>query len=234
MPAQPSWAGTYFAYLDGVLKGTLLLGVGLVTTGASFAQSIVFDNTTHSLNNNMHMLPAGENNSLEVGDDIWLVGTDRWATELKILMTHRGSLSGTFDAQIRFRSVIEETQTPGEAFFDSGLLTGLTIHAGINEYTFSLPGVQLPDHFVWTIQGFNRQGAEGEFGPSYFNPATVGFSDDFFWMASSATDWTPYSWGGDPYANFAAQITAVPEPGSMLALAAGIGLLARLRKKPGR
>lgn len=211
---------------------TVFVGLGLVTL--SPAQSIIFDNTIHSLNNNMHMLPEGESDSLEVGDDVWLVGSDRTVTELSVLLTHRGNLLGTFDARIRLRSVVEETQTPGDFFYDSGIISGLPIISGINKYTFSLPGVTVPDHMVWTIQAFNRQGAEGEFGPSYFNPATVGFSDDFFWMASSATDWTPYSWGGDPYANFAARITAVPEPATILCLTAGLGLIARRRKKASR
>lgn len=213
--------------MAGLLLGTTICSVGM-------AQNIVFDNTVHSINNNMHMLPAGETDSLEIGDDIWLAGGDRIGTSLTILMTHRGSLAGTFDARIRFRAVDEFSQAPGDIFYDSGIITNLAITGGINEYTFSIPNVTLPDHMVWTIQGFNRQGAEGEFGPSYFNPATVGFSDDFFWMASSSTSWVPYSWGGDPYANFAAKITAVPEPATMVALAAGFGLIARRRKKSSR
>lgn len=197
------------------------------------AQSVIFDNMTHSVNNNMPLLPEWLNDSVEAGDEVWLAGSDRTVTELRLLFTYRGTIPGTIDAQIRFRSIREEDQTPGAVIYDSGIIAGLPTLAGFNEYTFNIPNVDVPDRFVWTVQAYNRQGSVGELGPSYFNPATVGFSDDFFWR-SGGSDWTPYSWGGDPYANFAAQITAVPEPATMIALTAGLGLLARRRKKASR
>lgn len=204
----------------------LSLAVAMAT-----AQTIIYDNTTHSLDNNMPLLPEWRDDSAEAGDDIWLGGTDRIVTQLKLIFTYRGTIPGTFDARIRFRGVDEIEQTPGDAFYESDLILGLPTVEGFNVYTFEIPHIEVPDHFVWTIQAYNRQGSVGELGPSYFNPATVGFSDDFFWLSDMGSEWTPYSWGGDPYANFAAQITAVPEPATMLALAAGLGLLARRRRK---
>lgn len=194
------------------------------------AQQVVYDNTSTSLENNFPLLPEWRDDSGEAGDDIWLGGSAREVTELKLLFFYRGTLPGTVDLQVRFREVDELTQMPSTAFYDSGIMLGLPTVAGMNEYTFAIPNVTVPDHFVWTVQAYNRQGSVGELGPAYYNPATVGFSDDFFWLSDMGSEWTPYSWGGDPYANFAARLTAVPEPFSALGLLVGVSAL--LRRRP--
>jgi hypothetical protein len=196
---------------------------------AAIAQQVVYDNTTNSLGTNMPLLPEWRDDSAEAGDDIWLEGTAREVTGLKLLFFYRGTEPGTIDLQIRFRHLDEIDQIPTDAFYDSGVIPGVPTLAGMNEYTFDIPSVTVPDHFVWTVQAYNRQGSVGELGPAYYNPPTVGFSDDFFWLSDMGSDWTPYSWGGEPYANFAARFTAVPEPATLVALALGVALLRRRR-----
>ncbi len=191
------------------------------------AQSIVYDNTTTSLNNNLPLLPPWLNDSVEAGDEIWLGGTARQATELKLLFNYRGTVPGTFDARVRFRSYDLQAEGPGAVFYETGLIQGLTTVSGINEYSFAIPNVVVPDRFVWTVQLYNRQGSDEEFGPAYYNPPTVGYSADFFWQGAG-NEWTPYSWGADPYANFGARLTAVPEPSSLCAV---VGALAILRRR---
>jgi hypothetical protein len=210
---------------------TLLAAALAALISSASAQTPIFDNTTSSLNNNMPLLPEWRTDSGEAGDDIWITSPEREVVSLKILLNYRGTLPGTIDARIRFRNLTELEQTPGEAFYDSGMIFSLPTLAGINEYNFVIPHVIVPDHFVWTIQAYNRQGSVGEIGPAYYNPPTVGFSDDFFWLSDEGSEWIAYSWGGDPFANFAARIEAVPEPTTMLALAAGAGLLLRRRKR---
>ena len=120
--------------------------------------------------------------------------------------------------------------TPGAVFYDSGVVTDLGMVSGLNTYTFDVPQVLVPDRFVWTIQAYNKSGLDGEMGPSYFNPPVVGMSEDFFWLSDMGNEWTPYSWGADPVANFAAQFTAVPEPASFAVLTLGLLLIRRRRR----
>ncbi len=208
------------------------LAVGSIT--ASLAQTIVYDNTTTSLNNNFPLLPEWRDDSAEVGDEVWLGGSDREITNLKLLFWYRGTVPGTFDAIIRFRPIEGPRPSPGAAFFESDLFVNLPTTAGMNEYNFAIPHVIVPDRFAWTIEAKNRKGSVGELGPAYFNPATVGWSDDFFWQSDGGGEWINYSWGADPYANFGASLTAVPEPASLLGLVGGIGILARRRRNRSR
>lgn len=215
------------------MRGRLvgIVGVACFAT-LSHAQTIVYDNTTTSLDNNFPLLPEWMDESAEAGDEIWLGGSERQAIALKLIFNYRGTAPGTIDALIRFRSYDEGFQGPGIVFYESPL-TRVQTTAGLHDLDFALPSVTVPDHFIWTIQLFNRQGSVGELGPAYYNPPTVGSSDDFLWQRGG-NEWTAYSWGGDPYANFGARLTAVPEPTSLLIVGGGlawaIGRRSRTRK----
>lgn len=206
----------------------LVFGIALVS--ASAAQTVVYDNTTTSLNNNHPLLPEWLNDSAEVGDEIWLDGAEREAVELGLIFTNRGTEPNYFDARVRFR-MLDSNESPSDVFFDSGIIPGMYSPAGLTVYYFSIPHVIVPDRFVWTIQLYNRTGPGNELGPSYFNPPTVGTSEDFFWRYEQGGDWTPYSWGGEPYANFGASLTAVPEPSILVGLSIAVLAMMRRRKR---
>ena len=210
------------------------LQVGLFSACALFsvaqAQNIVYDNTTVSLNNNHPLLPEWLDESDEGGDEIWLAGPERVATEFTVLMTYRGTDTGTVDFRLRFREFDELNSAPGAVIYDGGLVEDVQVVGGISAVTFAIPNVTVPDHLVWTVQLYDRQGFVGEYGQSYYNPASIGFSDDWMWLTGDGVAWTPYSWGGDPYANFGARLTAVPEPATLGALALGL-LFLRRRKR---
>ena len=206
------------------------LGIVFAWASLGTSQSIVYDNTTTSLNNNFPLLPEAQNDSVEVGDEIWLAGSSREIVEIRLLFTNRGTAPNTFDARIRFRD-LDATFNPAEIIYDSGIVTSIQSLPGITEHVFAVPSVAVPDRFVWTVQVFNRQGPANEIGPSYFNPPTVGSSEDFFWRIEQGGEWTPYSWGGDPFANFGARVTAVPEPSTLVAITFGALALTRKRKR---
>jgi PEP-CTERM motif len=213
------------------MKRFPLILLALVGASSSLpAQTVVYDNTTTSLHNNFPLLPGWRNQSAEVGDEIWLGGTDRTVVGLELLFWYRGSDTGTFDARIRFRPV-DENERPGDPIYSSDLFLAMPAVGGMNEYNFAIPNIVVPNRFVWTIEAFNRQGLIDELGPAYFNPPTVGWSDDFFWQSDLGSEWINYSWGGDPYANFAATLTAVPEPSSTFLVAVGLATLYRRRNR---
>lgn len=213
------------------MKSRLFIGIAAVGTSClGLGQSVVYDNTTTSLNNNFPLLSETLNDSAEVGDEIWLGGTAREAIELRLIFTNRGTAPNTFDARLRFR-VVDANQEPGDAFYDTGIVPGWISNPGFTEHVFAIPHVVVPDRFVWTIQLHNRQGPENELGPSYFSPPTIGFSEDFFWRLETGTQWTPYSWGGEPVANFGARLTAVPEPSILAAMSMGALAILRRRKR---
>jgi hypothetical protein len=212
------------------MKGKFFCGALLLMAAATSFGSIVYDNTTTFLNENMPLLPEWLNDSAEVGDEVNLAGTDRTVTGLKLLFYYRGNIPGTFDARIRFRVYNDSLGKPDLPFYESGL-TQVTTLAGMNEFNFAIPYVVVPDRFIWTIQAYNRQGSVGEIGPAYFNPPTVGSSEDYFWQHVSGEEWSQYNWGGEPVANFGATITAVPEPATGLLLLAGLASIARRRRR---
>jgi hypothetical protein len=212
------------------MKNALLLALLIMAASpVVHGQALVYDNTTTYLNNNMPLLPEWRDDSAEVGDEIWLAGTEREIVAIRMFFVYRGTIPGTIDLKVRFRSIIDEM--PGDIIYESDMYVGVPTVSGINEYLFDVPGVMVPDRFVWTVQAYNRQGSVGEIGPAYYHPATIGWSDDFFWQSDMGSPWTPYSWGGDPYASFGASLYAVPEPASALVLALGIAAARRRRRR---
>ncbi len=186
---------------------TFALFASLALLLQSEAPKVVYDNTKTTLDNNFPLLPEWMNESAEAGDEVQLAGTERKVVQLRLIFNHRGKKPGTMDAVIRFREYDEKFQGPGKIFYESKV-TQVNTLIGLHDLVFEIPNVVVPDHFVWTIQVSNRKGSEGELGPAYFNPPTVGTSGDHLWQRGG-DEWTPYSWGADPYANFACVIKAV-------------------------
>lgn len=211
-------------------SGLLLVVAGLVPCPA-LAQSVVYDNTTTFLRQGVPLLNPHREDSAEMGDEVRLAGKHRHVTELRLRFWYSGTEPGTFDVRVRFRSLLpdkptpgpailkdrqivayRDTPSPGPAFYDSGFVTGLQVAPGMNEYTFAIPNVKVPDRFVWTVQAGNAKGIQGSLGPAYYGRATVGSSEDFFWHSDLESKWIAYSWGGDLLANFGARIVAGPAP----------------------
>jgi hypothetical protein len=192
----------------------LLLSCFVACVGSP-SQTVVYDNTTTYLHTNQPLLPEWRNDSAELGDEVVLAGTAREVVELKLRLWYRGSKTGSCDMRVRLRGLKPNPlpnmnpHLPGDVLYDSGILKAQPTVSGMNEYKFAIPHVKVPDRFVWTIQAYNRRDSVGEIGLPYYNPPTVGSSDDYFWHSDMESPWIPYSWTGYPVANFAARISAV-------------------------
>ena len=90
-------------------------------------------------------------------------------------------------------------------------------------FEFSSPSNQL------LMSLWFSQSNSPEAGWLLYDPPTIGSSQDMFYIWELG-GW--YWFGGNPKANFCAEIAMVPEPGTMAALGAGLlGLLALRRRK---
>jgi hypothetical protein len=204
-------------------KSVLLAAALLSTSVLSIAQNTVYDNTTTDkgqfyFSNNQY------------GDQInLLAGTDRTLSQFSFYYFFSGNL-GSASAVLRFYDNTGAGGAPGNAFY-----TGdpFTLQNGNNTETINFSGattpVILPDSFTWTIQ-FSSLGTD-QAGLLLYGPPTVGSSFTDFWE-NTLTGWTPMGITGHPEGvDFAARVTAVPEP-SVLALGALAALIgaAKYRK----
>jgi len=197
--------------------------------------TIVYDNTTTSLGYLTPILTGSSftgDTSYEAGDQITLASTERSVTEIDILISSAFATGGTADAQVRFYENDGTGGKPGTILWDSGVLNDLPYVPGANTFTFIVPHAVVPDTFTWTIYLSGRTGSAviGYMGPQFYNPPTVGSSNDFIW-AFDGTSWNSFN---DPQLvdNYAARVSAVPEPATMLLLGSGlIGLAGYGRKK---
>ncbi len=227
--------------LRAFLTGALLCSIPL--TAAAADPEIVYDNTLNDLAFNLD--PGAQ----EVGDEIILDGTARWLSEFSFEYWGANTESetefaGTVEARIRFYlndgpaiPGVDGAFAPGTVIFDSGTFSiDPTLRSTLNFSNFS-SGVDvpletpLPDAFTWSVQ-FSGLGLTDTAGVTIYSPPTVGNSFDDYWVNDGAS-WTLQT--NVVTIDFAARVSAVPEP-STLALALVGGLLAigggRKMRKP--
>ena len=194
----------------------------------SFAASIVYDNTTGDQNR----FYASPN---EYGDEITLSGTDRTVTGFDFYYYFSGAAAGSATATIRFYDNTGAGGAPGTSFFTSDpiqLQPSAGGSFGTHE-TITLPvsaNVVAPNAFTWTIQFANL--GINQAGLLIYSPPTVGSSFNDFWENSGT--WNTLQINGGVPNDFAARVTAVPEPGTLalgsLALLVGVAAAGYRRK----
>lgn len=190
---------------------------------------IVYDNSSNDLNRTY--IPTVPNGT-EFGDEINLGGTERVVTDFKFEYFLGANASGNETVQLVLhandgplisRSNPDGTSfqvaSPGTVLYTSPVLS---LQTGFQTADASGFSVTVPDTFSWTV-AFNGIDAGEVAGLRVYDPPTVGSSFADFWQKNNGT-WNTYLFT-DPAgpANFAARVTAVPEPTTM-----GLGLLAGL------
>src|SRR4051812_21146315 len=164
----------------------------------------------------------------EYGDEIILSGTARLVTQFQFEYYGGFVPQGNESARVRFyantgpawqntKYWITPAPTP---LFE----TLIPVGTGFNTATITVPYVQVPDHFTWTIQFFGvTMTANDSAGLLFYGVPTIGkgYTNDFWELLPIG--WTPLGVSG-LINNFAAKITAVdavPPPPALNATANG-------------
>lgn len=183
--------------------------------GVTAQASIVYDNTTTSLDSYYQSVN-------EFGDQIKLASTtDRVITDFDFEYYLSHNVSGNEQVELRIYNNASNL-TPGTLIYDSGLKS---IPSGYNHFDVSGLGLNVTDNITWTVQFTGIETGESA-GLLYYNPPTVGSSYDDMWEKVNGVWTLKQSIAGGPVANFAAQVSAIPEPSTIqLALMSGMAWL---------
>jgi hypothetical protein len=165
-----------------------------------------------------------------IGDDITLAGTQRDVTQFKLALSSTGPV--TIDKLDVWFYTADGPDAgnyiwaPGTELWSASQsqveVNGRTI------ITFDVPNVTVPDSFIWIAYASSADGTASPAGLATYDPPTVGHSRDGYWDHNIGIPeyadgkWYPMDFKPDGVvANFGAEITAVPEPASMLLLVVG-------------
>jgi hypothetical protein len=200
----------------------------LCLTFQAVRADVVYDNSTGDLATRFN--PG----TIEVGDQISLAGSYRYVTNFTFEY-FATNISLSLDARIRFYAndgaIVDGLASPGSLLFDSDFfnLSGLgnTERATL---VFDLTGtpILVPDIFTWTIQ-FTNIATGGGAGLDIFSPPTVGGNSSQYW------EFDGVNWLSKTNAivsmDFAARVSATPEPSSMALIALGSLAICAFRRR---
>ncbi len=224
----------------GVVLGTLLAAIHPTRARAE----LVYENTLGSTNYSLF--------TREYGDDIVLAGTSRHLSEFSFLYNAILPAGVTTPAQWRLRIYANDgtrqypdvvtSQRPSSLLWESA---SFPVLSGFVTNTLSLPLVQVPDRFTWTIE-FSNIPQTREFGAGLIianyptlgaelalrgGGTTIGSYADF-WVQMDPNDnnsWALNIFSANPdigpQGNFWVRVSAVPEPTPLVLGTLGFGVL---------
>ena len=203
----------------------ILLSAGLCFLPSFCFSATVYDNTLTDLGQQYFPTPS----TLEFGDSITLGGTDRTLSQFSFYYFLGGAAASTQSMTLRMYAN-SGTNAPVAAFYTSDSLL-LSLGGQTANITFPSSNlITLPNTFTWTVQ-FSNLAAGQNAGLLLYGPPTTGSSFNDFWQKSSTGAWSLNQINnGSTLADFAARVTAVPEPGVLALGGLGALLLGGLRR----
>lgn len=201
-----------------------LAALGSTIPASLSAQVSVYDNTAPA--NNLHAIHATGD---EYGDQITLApGFSREATQFDLIYYSNFNLAagGVVRLYVNDGAPVSGNPSPGTLLYQSAAFD--IVKSDVSDPNNVLgsrvsinlkgSGLILPDNLTWTVS-FSGVSGGNEAGVLVFDPPTVGgkYGDDF-WKKNGPV-WSLQTLANNTPGNFAAQITAIPEP-STYALAA--------------
>lgn len=221
---------------------SLAVVIALISFCATGSAAIVYDNSTGDLNQTY--IPSPEPNGIEFGDEINLAPGDRLVNGFKFEYFLSGSASGNETIQLRIYAndgtEITRTLPDGTTFPvmtpSTVLYTSPVLSLATGFQTAEASGFEFlaPNTLTWTVE-FQGIDAGEVAGLRIYDPPTIGSSFADFWQRSNG-EWNTFlindAVAGQVTANFAARVSAVPEPTTLaLALIAGLGWVGYLGYK---
>jgi len=213
----------------------ILLSAGLCTLPGLCFSAIVYDNPSSGATPPQYFPPTP---TLEFGDQITLTTnntTDRILSLFQFEYFFSGATASTQFVTLRLYPNTGVGNSPSTTpLFTSdpiSLATGYKTQP--IDFSSAFPPITLPETFTWTVQ-FSNLGAGETGGLLLHSPPTVGSSFNDFWQRDALGAWSTMQ-SGVGFNDFAARVTAVPEPGVLALGGLGALLLAglgRFRKAP--
>lgn len=194
-------------FKNGLKIGVVALATNIAATAFAQVEEVVYDNT--SVNLNQFVSRAGE-----IGDEFRPAGNAREMTRFDF-QTFSQNLEGDEEITLRFYEITDPSAgnfTVGNLLYEQA---GINLSEGSQVHIVSGISVDLRPVNLWTIE-VNNLDVDDVAGLVVFDGPTIGRSfDDFVLRGEGATDFELAQIGISAPANFAARVTAVPEPSTI-------------------
>jgi hypothetical protein len=206
-----------------------------VISASSKAETVVYDNTANlwTGESGYGTVLTWSGGGVEWGDEVNLAGSARVGKQLEVLTYCSGATAAGTVLSLYDNTGVDGA--PNNLLWTTDL--GVVNYSGTTPVIAALSDVLLPDTVTWTVRLYGSYDYLS-LGPILYDPPTVGSSGDWYWYNWCGSGFTSdtLDWGTENLpANFAAKITAVPEPSTLALLSIGAAaILAHYRSRRNR